>query len=333
MRGTLKNKSMKISAYLYDASGTDETVELTEEVCAQLDGSKMLWIDVSERKSETLLKIASLLKLKNVPVNQILAVSERPKLDKYENFYRFFIISVDTSEEETLKSIGIDFIVGNNFVVTIHDGEVPYFQEFHELEKGETTLGELDTEGFITTFLDLHIVSYFRAIEKIEHQVDRFDERILRTNMDDKKFLGEMVKLRRNASKLRHWFVPQRDVFYALSRPDFRPTAESEYVADTFENLNLHFENAIDAIENTRETVLSLFDLYTTRATHKMNNLMKSLTFVTVIVGTMSVISGIFGMNFEAGFFRAGNGFWDAVAGMIVLAGILTGTAKYFDWI
>lgn len=70
-----------------------------------------------------------------------------------------------------------------------------------------------------------------------------------------------------------------------------------------------------------------------TRATHKMNNLMRSLTFVTVIVGTMSVISGIFGMNFEAGFFKAVDGFRDAIAGMIVLAGILTGMAKYFDWI
>ncbi|MDQ6786463.1 MAG: hypothetical protein M3033_06545, partial [Acidobacteriota bacterium] len=241
---------MKISSYLFDANGTDETVELTEKICEELSDEKLLWIDVSSRDKESILKIASVLKLKNVPVTQLLSVSERPKLDKYENFYRFFIISVNTDENEILKPIPIDFIVGNNFVVTIHEGEVPYFQEFRELEKGESQLGELDTEGFVTTFLDLHIVSYFRAIERIEHQVDKFDERILKTDMNDKDFLEDMVNLRRKSSKLRHWFVPQRDVFYALSRPDFRPTVESDYVETTFQNLNQHFENAIDAIEN-----------------------------------------------------------------------------------
>lgn len=324
---------MKISAYLYDASGTDEQIELTEDVCAKLNDRQLLWVDVSSRDKDTILKVSSALKLKNVPLKQLLSVSERPKLDKYENFYRFFIISVDTSDDKALKPIPIDFVVGNNFLITIHDGEVPYFREFRDLENGETTLGELDTEGFITTFLDLHIVSYFRAIEIIEHQVEKFDELILRVDMDDKKFLEEMVKLRRKASKLRRWFVPQRDVFYALARPDFRPTAESEYVADTFQNLNHHFENAIDAIENSRETVLSLFELYTTRATHKMNNLMKHLTFITVIVGTMSVVSGVFGMNFENEMFKSGNGFWDAVAGMGILAAAFAVTARLLRWI
>jgi len=216
--------------------------------------------------------------------------------------------------------------------VTIHDGEVPYFQEFRGLEKGESNLGELDTEGFITTFLDMHIVSYFKAIERIEHQVDHFDEMILRTDMKDKDFLRRMVKLRRTSSRLRHWFVPQREVFYALSRPDFKPTAASGY-AETFQNLNQHFENAIDAIENTRDTVLSLFELYTTRASHRMNNLMRRLTFVTIIVGSMSVIAGIFGMNFEPAFFKSHNGFWEAVAGMSILAAALIVTAKFMDWI
>jgi magnesium transporter len=250
---------MQISAYLYDASGADEKVELTEEVCEQLSNEKMLWVDVSSRDRETIQKVGSILKLKNLPLSQLMSVSERAKLEKYENFYRFFIISVDTTEEDVLKPIPIDFIVGNNFVVTIHEGDVPYLIEFRELENGETRLGELDTEGFITTFLDLHLVSYFRAIERIERQVDKFDELILRTSIDNKRFLENMIKLRRKVSKLRHWFVPQRDVFYALSRPDFRPTAESEYVADTFQNLNQHFESAIEAIENTRENGFKSF--------------------------------------------------------------------------
>ena len=126
--------------------------------------------------------------------------------------------------------------------------------------------------------------------------------------------------------------MPQREVFYALSRPDFKPTVDSGY-AETFQGLNQHFENAIDAIENSRDTVLSLFELYTTRASHRMNNLMKRLTFVTLVVGSMSVISGILGMNFEESFFKSPNGFWEALGGMSALAAALTLTARFMDWI
>lgn len=325
---------MAVTAYLYDADGTDEQIELTEGICERLTDKNMLWVDVSEREPEIIKKVASALKLKNAPVKTLASTSERPKLDKYENFYRFFIISVDTTREseQDIKPVAIDFVVGENFIVTIHDDDVPYFKEFLELEKGESQLGELDSEGFVTTFLDFHIVSYFKAIEKIEHEVDRFDEMILKTDMNDKDFLRRMIKLRATASKLRRWFVPQREVFYALSRPDFKPTAESNY-AETFQSLNQHFENAIDAIENSRETVLSLFELYTTRAAHRMNNLIKRLTFVTIIIGSLGVVAGILGMNFEPSFFKSQNGFVIAVAGMGALALTLTALAKFMDWI
>lgn len=329
----LKSADLDVSTFLYDADGTDEQIELTEDVCDELSDKKMLWVDVSSRNRETIEKVARTLKLKNAPISALINIVERPKLDKYENFYRFFIISVDTTaKDENIKPLAIDFVVGENFIVTIHEGEVPYLEKFRDLRQGESQLGELDTEGFVTTFLDLHIVTYFEAIEQIEHQVDKFDEIILKHDLNDKDFLQQMVKLRRTASKLRRWFVPQREIFYALSRPDFKPTAESDY-AETFHSLNQHFENAIDAIENSRDTVLSLFDLYTTRASHRMNNLIKRLTVITVIIGSLGVVAGVFGMNFENEMFKSHNGFWEAVAGMGIFAFTLGGIAKFMDWI
>jgi magnesium transporter len=152
--------------------------------------------------------------LENVPVKTILSVSERPKLDKFDDFYRFFIASVKRDENDFLHSVPIDFLVGENFVVSISNGEVDYFEEFREREKGETSLGKLDAESFTASLLDLHIVSYFRALEDVERRVDRMDDRILKRDLEDEEFLQEMVKLRRDVSKLRRWFLPHRDVFY-----------------------------------------------------------------------------------------------------------------------
>lgn len=321
---------MKIKAYLYDSNG-EQTVEFTENICRKLNTEQLLWVNILERDEATLESVIKDLKFENVPVREILDTEERPKLDKYKNFFRLFINSVTFTENDRLKRVPIDFLVGENVVITIQEGEIEYFEEFKNLEEGERHIGEMDAESFVATLLDLHVVSYFRAVEEIERKVDKFDEKILTSDLKDEEFFSKMIGLRRDVSKLRRWLMPHRDVFYALSRPDFGQLSESDS-AEHFQHLNQRFEGAIDAVENLRDTVLSLFDLYTTRASHKMNDLMKRLTFATIIFGAMSVIVGAFGMNFEVGIFKASDGFWITLLGMGGLSLMLLIMAKIKDW-
>ncbi|MCA1622851.1 MAG: hypothetical protein LC768_05170 [Acidobacteria bacterium] len=133
-------------------------------------------------------------------------------------------------------------------------------------------------------------------------------------------------------SRLRRLILPQRDVFYALSCPDFTPVVESPS-AQHFQMLNHHYENAVEGIESSRDAVIGLFDLYATRAAHKMNNTIKTLTFFTIVFGMLSVIAGVFGMNFEVGFFKESEGFWKTILGMFALVSSLVIIAKLKNWI
>lgn len=322
---------MKIKAYLYDSDG-DREVEFTENICRRVNENELLWVNILERDRVTLENVIGNLRFENAPVGEMLDTEERPKLDKYKNFFRFFINSVTFTEKERLKRVPIDFLVGKNVVVTVQEGEVDYFEEFRNLEEGERHIGEMDAESFVATLLDLHIVSYYRAVEEIERRVDKFDEKILTSELSDQDFFSHMIGLRRDVSRLRRWLMPHRDVFYALSRPDFEQISESDS-AGHFQKLNQRFEGAVDAIESLRDTILSLFDLYATRASHQMNILMKRLTFVAIIFGALSVVVGALGMNFEVGFFKASNGFWFALIGMGLLSLALLTAAKIKDWI
>ena len=323
---------MNILTYLYDADGSDREIDLEKDTLGKINDKQLLWVNILERDEETIKYVSQTLHLDNVPVKGILRTVERPKIFKFKNYYHFFIISVEVDEENKLRQIPIDFLVGENFVVTVHEGDVSYLQEFARRERGENNIGELDAESFVGTMLDLHIVSYFRVLEDIENSVDRMDNRILKRDLKDEEFLNQIVKLRSDVSRLRRWFLPHRDIFYQLSRPDFKPIAES----DSFENfqaLNQHFESAVDAIESSRDTVLSLFDLFTTKSSHNVNNQVRRLTFITLIVGGLGVIAGVWGMNFEVGYFKLAEvGFWWTMVGMgvYVLGAILLG--KFLRW-
>ncbi len=97
--------------------------------------------------------------------------------------------------------------------------------------------------------------------------------------------------------------------------------------------LNQHFESAVEAIEHSRETVLSVFDLYATKSSQLTNIFIQRLTFLTLITGTISVTAGIMGMNYKVDFFEAQNGFWITVLAMAAMAVGLTFFARYKRWI
>lgn len=321
-----------VEAYLYDAKGEDEEIDLAKFDIRRLAERQLLWVNVPTRDQGTLEKVTSRLNVENVPCRKVLDDSGYPEIEKYENFFRFCVHSVVAKRDAAPEKKMIDFIVGKNFVVTVHEGDVEYFNEFREREKGETQFGELDAESFVATLLDLNTISYFLALNEIEKQVDDMDERVLKTDLESEEFLKEMVRLRRDVTRLRRWLMPHREIFYALSRADFQQIAESDS-AEEYRMLSQHFETAVDAVEHSRESVLGVFELYATKSSQMTNTFVQRLTFLTLLTGSLAVFAGILGMNFKADIFEAENGFWMTIAGLAGLAGTLTIVARYKRWI
>jgi magnesium/cobalt transport protein CorA len=321
-----------VKAYLYDANGADEKIALEDIDFASLGEDKLLWVNVLQREPEIVESVASRLNLSHLPIKSLMKGSTKPKLDRFEEFFRFRINSVIVPEGKSPESVPIDFLVGRNFIITVHNGDVDYFVEFRKQEKGETQFGDLDAESFVATLVDLHIVSYFRAVDEIEKRVDKLDANVLKRDIETDQFLASMVQLRGDVSKLRRWLMPHRDVIYAFLRADFQQISESDSV-EQFKLLASHFENAVDSIESSRETVLSVFDLYATKSAQLMNIFIQRLTFLTLVMGSLSVIAGILGMNYKVDFFESQYGFWITISGMVLIALGLTIYARFKGWI
>ena len=84
-------------------------------------------------------------------------------------------------------------------------------------------------------------------------------------------------------------------------------------------------------VQNTRDLVVGTFELFSSQTALRTNETMRALTFYTVLIGTMAVVAGVLGMNFDAPFFDAGaKGFWWALAGMgaIVVVAVVLGRRR-----
>jgi magnesium transporter len=201
----------------------------------------------------------------------------------------------------------------------VHAGDLPFIEELRRREKGDTKLGELTAESFVASLLDWQLSTYFHAVERLEHEVDEVEVAVL-GRQHTAGFLRRLVHARQEISELRRLLKPHRDVFYGLARPDFTATERPE-AKPHFTALIAHFERAEDALESARDLVVGSFDLFATRAAQRTNETMRVLTFVTVLMGLLSLIAGVMGMNFGLAIFDTGaTGFFTVVGVMVAVA-------------
>ncbi len=323
---------MSLQAYLYNADGTDQEIELDEKMVEKLHDRQLLWVDIVGREEKDMDRVRAILKVNQQSIQKLLNNIDRPHLTIHTGYFHIYAIAVKQKERSKYESVPLDLFCGTNYVISVHPEEIEFLEDFRSQIKGDTELGRLTAESLVATLLEWHITSYFRAIEKLEDEVDQLDEEIL-SGSPERSFLPALVGLRSRVSRLRRLLTPHRDVFYALSRPDFALLANSESTQH-FRNLNERFERAMSSMETARDLVKGSFDLLTTRTTESTNDVIKVLTLATVLVGATSTIASTLGMNFEIEFFKSGDrGFWGVIAGMVFLILGSAVFAKLKRWI
>ncbi len=332
---------MSVTSYLYDAKGRDQKVKLTAQALKQIGKERLLWIDVDTRDPAELKKVAKCIGLGDDGLARLIA-PDGARLHNHGNHIQLAvetapaIVDMEAFAREagspTTPHMRLDFIISKDWLLTVHDGEIEFIRAFRAEERADTTIGALTTHDFAASLLDLHLEAYFQEIARIEGLIDKLDEQAL-TRPSSKTLLGRMVSLRRRVSRLRTLLSAQRPVFYGLSRPDLQIVAEAG-ASPHFQILAGRFERAIDEVEHARDLVVGSFELFSSRTGQQTNELVKVLTFLTAVIGFCAAVAGVFGMNFETGFFKSGDfGFYFTIAmllGIIIISAII---ARWQKWI
>lgn len=316
-----------VRAHLYDADGKDRKVALTDRLVARLDDRQLLWIDLDDRDPDRLAKALAPLH-QPMPVRAMASEVGRARLIRHDQFVHLTIQSVE-SDDGRLARREVDLLAGPNVLVTVHDGPVAALDDFSDLIRGDTLLGELDSGSFVAALVDSVLSTYFARVEEIEREIDRLDELAL-GGRDSERFLVEVLRLRRRIALLRRTLAPHREAFAPLGRSDFEL---DERLSRPWPRLLDRLERAIDAVENARELLVGTFDIYLGGAAQRTNDVMKALTILSAVLLPAGVLAGVMGMNFQVGFFDDQRNFWLIIAVMAMFAASLLAFARLRRWI
>lgn len=282
-------------AWLFDADRKDRPIELSATTIRDLKTHQLLWIDVrADPASDVVDALLELLPVDLEVARRFRASTRAPHLALSGTFFQLRVMAMSTTAGRD-RPTTLDMIAGADFVVTIHADPLQAFDDLGTRLGRDTTVGRLDSSAFAAVLLDGFITSYLTLADDLEATVDRLDEAALKRD-SRRDLLGEMVALRHRIAAARRALTAHREVIAALARPDFEAIAGTS-AGPYFQTLVQRFERAVDAVDSSRDSLVGTFDIHMTRTSQRTNEIMKTLTIVSVVLLPAGVISGFMGMN------------------------------------
>lgn len=334
-----------IRARLYDADGRDREIDPEPEIADRIKDRQLLWIDVEGRDRADLETLMSAVGIGRHLAERLAEERGRADLTQYADHIHLVIETMEsgardgdgdrdgdgarTGDDADLDRRELDVVAGRNWVVTVHGVSMPVLGRIDDLTRGDTHFGALDAAGFIAAIVDETLAGYLELAEEIEREIDRLDERALRTRPRD-DVLARIVNLRRRIGAIRRTLTPHRLAFAALARPEMELHAE---LGRPWPGLTDRLDRAIDAVENLRDLLLGTYEIHMGRAAQDANEVMKRLTLLSAVLLPAVVLAGIMGMNFRIDFFESSTNFWVVVGVMVMFGVSLLAAARWRGWL
>ncbi len=303
------------------------------DVKQNIDFAKNNWLNVHGLNDIEIIKsIGGFLGLDNFMMGDILNTTKRTKLEEYHDILFFNIKSLLPSEKlDSIDVEQISFILKNGILVSFQEKRSDFF--LHLRERIRTHSGIVRTKKadyLLYLLLDAIIENFYITIENEEDKVEQIVN--LSKSSTDQSVLLQIEKHRDNFNFLKRSIIPLRDSLYAIKsikEDNVFNIIESENYS-FFDRLHQKSLELLEQLEYDMTTLESASNFFFSAQSQKMNEVMKTLTIVSVIFMTLTFIVGVYGMNFKfMPELELHNGYYITLVFMLLIAMLMT---IYFKW-
>ena len=292
---------MKLRVVYRDGAGEihlDWPRERIAQAIADRQGT--LWVDIENAESASTREAETLLRedfgFHALAVEDAIDESHIPKIDDWgEYIYLVFHGTSIDPRTDVLRLHELDIFLGLNYVVTYHTEPLSFLdQDRKSIERDPRDRLQHGADHLLVRFLERAVDQSLETIEHLDDRVDTVQNQVIADPRP--KTLETIFRLKRSAVRLQKIFSPQREVLNRLARDPYKPIQAEHRVY--FRDVYDHVVRIHDISESLRDLIAGTLETYLSVMSNRTNDIMKTLTMVTVMFMPMSFLVGFFGMNF-----------------------------------
>ena len=312
-------------------NGSDKVEEgFTEEDLPGLlaDESNVVWVDLLAEKPEQVddakRVMLDVFKFHYLTVEDCVETRNAPKVEAFPDYIYFIVHGIKPGETGPGNFVTkeLDGYLGRNFVVTYHDQRFRSIKTVKQQIRTSPFACQRGAAYLLHQILDNIVDFYMPIVDDFDAVINDLEDRVLDLQKSNNAILEEIMDLRRSVARLRRISARQLDVLYRISHGEFPQIPEN--ILPFYRDVHDHLLRISDLSESYRELVGGLFDIHFSVLANRTNDVTKTLAIVSAILLPLSLIAGIYGMNFDnMPELRTRYGYYGTLAGMALLTAIL----------
>jgi magnesium transporter len=267
-----------------------------ELLAAPRDEAAAVWIDLQglEKRHEKLLVDWGFHPL---AIEDTFTLHHQPKVEEYADTLFIIVRGIDfnvADPERELRTLKLAAFLSKRRLVTAHRAPMRSVAAVRE----RLTAGNRSVPGahvqVLWSIYDELMDHYFPVVEDVGEEIEQLEEQVVA--QPEQRHLERVLSLRRKLATLRRNMLPHRQVFGHLAGSRFE--AIDSTAALNFRDTQDNVLRLADAIEQQRDLLSNVKDTYLSVVAQKTNDVMRVLTVFSAIVLPLSLLAGIYGMNF-----------------------------------
>ena len=256
-----------------------------------------IWIDITAGSPKDAVNI--LKKLFNCPpfiLEHITQKLHRPRISNYEPFHHIAFSALQSAPTSKATTEILHIVFTDHLLLTYHSNTIPAIDSLKSrLQQvgGATLLG--DSIGFfLYNLLDEIIDAKLVHLDSFQDDIDKIENAALQK--PSYKLNEVLLDKRRGMQTERRLATAERDVLNHLLRAEFALAGREldRYFLDLYD----HISRIVDVVDTRREQLTDIAQLLMAVTAQRTNDIMKVLTIVSTIFMPLTLVVGIYGMNF-----------------------------------
>ena len=320
-----------ISVYVH-SNGETRCVEQIDPTWLAPSSPVLLWLDMAEPTRDQIQQVlVETFHFHPLSVEDAASEIQFPKIEAYQGYLYLILHGIDFQEaEHCFATRDVDFFLGRNYLVTVHDGRSRSIARLRELCGQHPHILSEGPVALLHRIVDSMVDNYRPEIDALEERIDEMEEEAV---LGSSTLVRQILDLKRDLSSLRRVVIPQRDVVGRLARREF-PLITDE-MAYRFRDVYDHLVRLADETMLFQDRVTGILDAHLSNVSNRLNQIMKVLTVASTIFLPMTVLTGMYGMNVPLPHFPGGDAtqFWWIFGIMVAIAAAMLAAFRSKGWI
>ena len=331
----------KIRVVHRDPEGAIDLDFPVERVADALENRQgTLWIDIEDPGAVDNASVEAILRdvfhFHPLAIEDALRETHIPRVDDWGSYLYLVFNSIDFDpNDDSVRLHEFDLFLGFNYLVSYHIEPLDVLdQHRRNLERDPNNRLRHGADHLLYHLLDLTVAQFMPALEHLDEAIDKAQAEVFESPTP--LTLQNIFLVKRAAVRVHRTIAPMREVLNRLARDPYDqiPEANRVYFRDVYDHLvRLH-----DVSESLRDLISGALDTYLSVVSNRTNDIMKTLTMVSVMFLPMSFLAGFFGMNFFGESLAFSNGlpksglFWMSLGIMAIMPFVMWSWGRRRGW-